>query len=152
MVQKMRLFITQTLIQFRKRTYMVKLGTKKSMLRIRPNKKRLRGGGMFYAVFLAPKVKNCTTSNKGVILEVKNSFNAFNDAKRILDRIQHLSVLESKKKIVAKIGKKMMVVLWFHQKSENRKVIIQLKVNKVKLVRWKRSNLKKMTLFLMNRK
>ena len=65
------------------------------MLRIRLSKNVYGAPGILYAVFLAAKVRYFLTSNKHVILEVKNTFNVFKDAKRVLDRKQHIGVLES---------------------------------------------------------
>ena len=45
-----------------------------------------KGGGIFYGLFLAPKIKNCLIRNKyGVIAEHK-TFKGFEDVKEVLDR------------------------------------------------------------------
>ena len=54
-------------------------------------------GGIFYDLFLAPKMKNCLTFNELGIIEQHMTFKGFNDSKRLLDRSQHFDKLDGKK-------------------------------------------------------
>ena len=45
-------------------------------------------GGIFYALFLAPKIKYCLTINELGVIEQHMTFKGFNDTKRLLDRSQ----------------------------------------------------------------
>ena len=60
-------------------------------------KNDLETGGIFYELFLAPKIKYCLTiDNHGIIQEHK-TFKRFNDSKRLLDRPQYFKMIEGKK-------------------------------------------------------
>ena len=53
-------------------------------------------GGIFYALYLAPKIKYCLTiDNYGIIQEHK-TFKGFNDSNRLLDRSQYFKMKEGK--------------------------------------------------------
>ena len=45
-------------------------------------------GGIFYGLFLAPKIKSCITNNELGIIEQQMTSKGFNDSKRLLDRSQ----------------------------------------------------------------
>ena len=77
-------------------------------------------GGIFYALFLAPKIKNCLTINDLGIIEQHMTFEGFNDSKRLLDRSQYFDIWEGKKTSA------MLPRSW--KKSFNNGVIIPTKV------------------------
>ena len=54
-------------------------------------------GGMFYGLFLAPKIKYCLTINELGVIEQYMTFKGFNDSKRLLDRYQYFNMLKGKK-------------------------------------------------------
>ena len=54
-------------------------------------------GGIFYGLFLAPKIKYCLTINDLGIIEQHMTFKGFNDSKRLLDRSQYFDMWEGKK-------------------------------------------------------
>ena len=54
-------------------------------------------GGIFYGLFLAPKVKYCQTINDIGIIEQHMTFKGFNDSKRLLDPSQFFDMLHGKK-------------------------------------------------------
>ena len=54
-------------------------------------------GGIFYGLFLAPKIKYCLTFNELGIIEQHMTFKGFNDSKRLLDRSQYFDMLDGKK-------------------------------------------------------
>ena len=54
-------------------------------------------GGVFYGLFLAPKIKYCLTNNELGIIEQHMTFKGFNDNKRLLDRSRYFDMLEGKK-------------------------------------------------------
>ena len=54
-------------------------------------------GGMFYGLFLAPKIKYCLTINELGVIEQHMTFKGFNDSKRLLDRSQCFNMLKGKK-------------------------------------------------------
>ena len=54
-------------------------------------------GGIFYGLFLAPKIKFCLTIDDYVIVQEHKTFKGFNDSKRLLDRSQNFKMIESKK-------------------------------------------------------
>ena len=69
-------------------------------------------GGIFYALFLAPKIKYCLTIIELGVIEQHITFKGFNDSKRLLDRSQYFNMLKGKKnnsyttKILEKIIRK----------------------------------------------
>ena len=77
-------------------------------------------GGIFYGLFLAPKIKYCLTINDLGIIEQHMTFKGFNDSKRLLDRSQYFDMWEGKK-ITA-----MLPRSW--KKSFNNGVIIPTKM------------------------
>ena len=54
-------------------------------------------GGIFYGLFLAPKIKYCLTIDGYGIIQEHKTFNGFNDSKRLLDRSEKFKILEGKK-------------------------------------------------------
>ena len=54
-------------------------------------------GGIFYGLFLAPKIKYCLTINQLGVIEQHMTFKGFNDSKRLLDRSQYFIMLKGKK-------------------------------------------------------
>ena len=54
-------------------------------------------GGIFYGVFLAPKIKYCLTIDEYGIIQEHKTFKGFNDSKRLLDRSQYFKMIEGKK-------------------------------------------------------
>ena len=55
-------------------------------------------GGIFYGLFLAPKIKYVLTINEFGIVQQHMIFKRLNDSKRLLDRSQYFDMLEGKKK------------------------------------------------------
>ena len=56
-------------------------------------------GGIFYGLFLAPKVKYCLTIETYFIIQEHKTFKAFNDSKLLLDRLQYFKMIKGKKSI-----------------------------------------------------
>ena len=54
-------------------------------------------GGIFYGLFLAPKIKYVLTIDGYGINQQHMTFKGFNDSKRLLDRSQYFNVLKGKK-------------------------------------------------------
>ena len=54
-------------------------------------------GGIFYALFLASKIKYCLTIDEYGIIKEHKTFKGFNDSKRLLDRSQYFKMVEGKK-------------------------------------------------------
>ena len=67
-------------------------------------------GGIFYGLFLAPKIKYCLTIDDYGIIQEHKTFKGFNDSKRLLDRFQYFKMMEGKKNIsyVTKIVEKII--------------------------------------------
>ena len=51
-------------------------------------KSHYKTGGIFYGLFVAPKVKFCLTIDDYGIIQEHKMFKAFNDSKRLIDRSQ----------------------------------------------------------------
>ena len=77
-------------------------------------------GGIFYGLYLAPKIKYCLTIDDCAIIKEHKTFKGFNDSKRLLDRSQYF-----KKKKGEKISA-MLPRSW--KKSFNNGVIIPKKM------------------------
>ena len=60
-------------------------------------KNEYKTGGIFYGLFLAPKIKYCLTINELGIIQQHMTFKGFNDSKRLLDRSQYFNMLKGKK-------------------------------------------------------
>ena len=56
-----------------------------------------KSGGIFYGLFLAPKIKYCLTFNELGVIEQHMTFKGFNDSKILLDRSQYFDMLDGKK-------------------------------------------------------
>ena len=54
-------------------------------------------GGIFYGLFLAPKVKHCLTIDGYDIIQEHKPFKGFNDRERLLNRSQYFNMKEGKK-------------------------------------------------------
>ena len=54
-------------------------------------------GGVFYGLYLAPKIKYCLTINEFGIIKEHKTFKGFNDSKRLLDRSQYIKMKEGEK-------------------------------------------------------
>ena len=54
-------------------------------------------GGIFYGLFLAPKIKYCLTIDDYGIIKEHKTFKGFNDSKRLLDRSQYFKMIEGEK-------------------------------------------------------
>ena len=56
-----------------------------------------KAGGIFYGIFLAPKIKYCLTIDDYGIIQEHKTFQGFNDSKRLLDRSQYFKKIEGEK-------------------------------------------------------
>ena len=67
-------------------------------------------GGIFYGLFLAPKIKYCLTIDDYGIIQEHKTCKGFNDSKGLLDRSQYFKMVEGKKNIsyVTKILEKIV--------------------------------------------
>ena len=54
-------------------------------------------GGIFYGLFLAPKIKYVLTVNEFGIVQEHKTFKGFNDSKRLLNRSQYFKMIEGLK-------------------------------------------------------
>ena len=54
-------------------------------------------GGIFYGLYLAPKIKFCVTIDEYGIIKEHKTFKRFNDSKRLLDRSQYFKMKEGEK-------------------------------------------------------
>ena len=61
------------------------------------DKNYYKTGGIFYALFLAPKIKYCLTINELGVIGQHMTFKGFNDSKRLLDRSQYFIMLKGKR-------------------------------------------------------
>ena len=61
------------------------------------SKNDYKKGGIFYGLFLAPKMKYCQTIDDYGVIQEGKMFNGFNDSKRLLDRSQYFNMFEVKK-------------------------------------------------------
>ena len=64
---------------------------------LRQGKNDYKTSGIFYGLFLAPKIKYCLTLNDCGIVQEHKTFKGFNDSKRLLDRSQFFKMIEGKK-------------------------------------------------------
>ena len=60
-------------------------------------KNDFKTGGIFYSLFLAPKIKYCLTMDIYGIIQEHRTFKGFNDNKRLVDRSQYFNMIEGKK-------------------------------------------------------
>ena len=63
-----------------------------------PGKNDYKSGGIFYGLFLAPKLKYCLSIDNHAIIQEHKWFKGFNDSKRFLDRSQNFEMIEGKKR------------------------------------------------------
>ena len=56
-----------------------------------------KSGGIFYGLYLAPKIKYCLTIDEYGIIKEHKTFKGFNDSKRLLDRSQYFKMKEGEK-------------------------------------------------------
>ena len=54
-------------------------------------------GGIFYGLFLAPKIKYCLTIDDYGIIKEHKTFKGFNDSKRLLDRTQYFKMIQGER-------------------------------------------------------
>ena len=54
-------------------------------------------GGIFYGLFLAPKIKYCLTIDEYGFIKEHKTFKGFNDSKRLLDRSQYFKRIQGEK-------------------------------------------------------
>ena len=54
-------------------------------------------GGIFYGLYLAPKIKYCLTIDDYGVIKEHKTFKGFNDSKRLLDRSQYFKMIEGEK-------------------------------------------------------
>ena len=77
-------------------------------------------GGIFYALFLAPKIKFCSTMDDFGNIQERKTFKGVNDNKRLLGRFQYFNMIGGRK-ILA-----MLTKSW--KKSFNNRIIIPTKI------------------------
>ena len=61
-----------------------------------------KDGGIFYGLFLAPKIKYCLTMNKYGVIDEHKTFKGFKDVKDVLDRKEYFKIADGDK-LIAKI-------------------------------------------------
>ena len=61
-----------------------------------------KDGGIFYGLFLAPKIKYCLTINKYGVIDEHKTFKGFNNVSDNLDRKEYFKMFEGDK-LVAKV-------------------------------------------------
>ena len=61
-----------------------------------------KDGGIFYGLFLAPKIKYCLTINKYGVIDEHKTFKGFKDVKDVLDRKEYFKMADGDK-LIAKI-------------------------------------------------
>ena len=54
-------------------------------------------GGIFYGLFLAPKIKYCLIIDDYAVIQEHKAFKGFNDSKRLLDRSHNFKMIQGKK-------------------------------------------------------
>ena len=68
-------------------------------------------GGIFYGIYLPPKINYVLKMDKFGIVEEHKTYKGFNDSKRLLDRSQKYKMIEGKKYLhcYLKAGKKLLI-------------------------------------------
>ena len=61
-------------------------------------KNDFKTGGIFYGLFLAPKIKYCLTIDDYGIIQEHKTFKGFNDSNRLINRSQYFKMIEDEKK------------------------------------------------------
>ena len=56
-----------------------------------------KSGGIFYGLYIAPKIKYCLTIDGYGIIKEHKTFKGFNDSKRLLDRSQYFKMINGEK-------------------------------------------------------
>ena len=69
---------------------------------LRQGKNDYKDGGIFYGLFLAPKIKNCLTINKYGVIDEHKTFKGFTNVSDYLDRKEYFKMADSDK-LVAKV-------------------------------------------------
>ena len=71
-------------------------------------KSNYKTGGIFYGLYLAPKIKYCLTIDEFGIIQEHKTFKGFKDSKRLLDRSQYFEMIKGEKisTMLTKSGKK----------------------------------------------
>ena len=62
-----------------------------------------KDGGIFYGLFLAPKIKYCLTIKKFGVIDEHKTFKGFKDVKDVLDRKEYFKMADGDK-LVAKVS------------------------------------------------
>ena len=85
-------------------------------------------GGIFYGLFLAPKIKYCLTIHEFGIIQQYMTFKDFNDSKRLIDRSQIFDMLEGKKisTMLQDVGRNQSITVSLHPQKWN--VVLNVKV------------------------
>ena len=60
-------------------------------------KNNYKSGGIFHGLFLAHKIKYCSTINEFGVREQQKTFKRLNDSKTLLDRSLYFKTIERKK-------------------------------------------------------
>ena len=78
-------------------------------------------GGVFYGLFLAPKLKYCLTNNEFGIKKEHKTFKGFNDSKQLLDRSHYFNMIDGKKisAISLKAGRYQFLVELSYQRKRD---------------------------------
>ena len=71
-------------------------------------KKDYKTRGIFYGLFLAPKIKYCLTIDDYGIIQEHKTLKGFNDSNRLLNRSLYFKMIEGKKSYVTKILEKIV--------------------------------------------
>ena len=61
-----------------------------------------KDGGVFYGLFLAPKIKYCLTMNKFGVIDERKTFKGFSNVSDNLDRKEYFKMLDGDK-LTAKV-------------------------------------------------
>ena len=67
-----------------------------------PGKNDYKDGGIFYGLFLAPKIKYCLTINKYGVIDEHKTFKRFTNVSDNLDRKEYFKMFEGDK-LIAKV-------------------------------------------------
>ena len=76
-------------------------------------------GGIFYGLFLAPKIKNVLTIDDFGIIQQHMTFKGFNDSKRLLDRSQYFNMLKGKKNSYTTEILEKIIRKWSYNSNKN---------------------------------
>ena len=86
-------------------------------------------GGIFYGLFLAPKIKFCLTIDEFGYVQEQKTFIWFFDSKRLLDRLQNFKMRECKKNELSyqNLGKNRLIVVLSYQQKWDFVMIVMIK-------------------------